>query len=587
MANFKRNKKFYFLYVSLTGIVLLLFNNFLLFLSKDNDSLKIVVIDVCLVIIGLIIMIILYRNIKLISHLHEIIEEQTNKLSISNKIHKEESEKIVSSELKYRRLVENSIQGIVIFGNGKIVYANPVFEKLLGYNFNDISSFKFRNVRNFFPNDSAKIIIENLRHRLSGDTSNQGYEIQVYHKNRQLLWFDVYSSITRYDGTDAIQLAFIDITDRKKSELALKENEEKYRLLFESEIDSIALIDTDTMRIVDCNTSFLKLYGYSREEVYDITAIDLTAEVDKTKNSIRKTISEQYDNVSLRYHKKKNGSVFPIELTSTLFNWREKKVICVITRDVSERVSSENKLKEYNDALIESNKAKDKFFSIVAHDLKSPFHGLLGLSHLLSEDFDKFTNDEIKQNVLLIRNSVNNVYGLVENLLQWSRIQLGYIEFTPVVFDFHKTLLDAMNLLESGMHKKHLSVINLVKKETLVYGDEKMILSVIQNLLSNAIKFSFSGGTIRLESEQLNAYTSISITDGGVGIPSEVIPKLFDIDSQYSTRGTNNESGTGLGLILCRELIEKNSGQINVKSELGKGSTFIFTIPSHKTANVN
>jgi signal transduction histidine kinase len=187
----------------------------------------------------------------------------------------------------------------------------------------------------------------------------------------------------------------------------------------------------------------------------------------------------------------------------------------------------------------------------------------------------------------LIRNSVNNVYGLVENLLQWSRIQLGYIEFTPVIFDFHKTLLDAMNLLESGLHKKHLSVINLVKKETLVYGDEKMILSVIQNFLSNAIKFSFSGGTIRLESEQLNAYTSISITDGGVGIPSEVIPKLFDIDSQYSTRGTNNESGTGLGLILCRELIEKNRGQINVKSELGKGSTFIFTIPTHKTVNVN
>jgi PAS domain S-box-containing protein len=416
--------------------------------------------------------------------------------------------------------------------------------------------------------------------RKSGEKRKLNYQVQFYHKSGKVIWVDVYSALSQFNGREAIQLAFLEITERKLSEMVLQESEEKYRSLFESEIDAIGLFDSETMKIIDCNMSLLKLYGYSREEVYNITGFDLSAESEKSKTSILKTISQKQDKVNLKYHKKKDGTIFPVEINSVLFTWKGKKIICGIFRDISERVESENKLKEFNEKLQESNKSKDRFFSIVAHDLRSPFHGLLGLSQLLCENYEEFEGKEIKDNLQLMRNAIKNVYNLLDNLLQWSRIQLGKIDFNPAVFDFYDSLNNVINIFQSKLNEKNIKVLNLIRAGTFVHADEKMTQSIIQNLLTNAIKFSHPNSTIKIESAVIDSMVSISIADEGVGIPAEAIPELFNIGSQYSTRGTNNEEGTGLGLILCRQLVEKNGGKIRAVSKKEIGSIFSFTLPS-------
>ena len=243
-----------------------------------------------------------------------------------------------------------------------------------------------------------------------------------------------------------------------------------------------------------------------------------------------------------------------------------------LTRLNSQLGSSEKELKELN-------ASKDKFFSILAHDLRSPFTSLLGLSEFLESEVPSLSKDELQLFASSISKSAKGVYNLLENLLDWSRVQTGRIEFSPEEFKFGEIVESIVSLNNSNLVKKKINVKTLIGKEDLVHADKKMIETVMRNLISNAIKFSHHKGSIAIKSEKLGSNFRVSVEDNGVGIEKENIPKLFKIDQQISKPGTDEERGTGLGLILCKEFVEKNNGKIWVESEFGKGATFIFTIP--------
>lgn len=243
-------------------------------------------------------------------------------------------------------------------------------------------------------------------------------------------------------------------------------------------------------------------------------------------------------------------------------------------------MESEYNLKEANKDLKKSNSEKDKFFSIIAHDLKSPFSGLLGLLEMLDNNESDFTESERKDVISTLYNSSKNVYSLINNLLEWSRMQQNSIQFSPEEVYVSDIITSVIELSEFKAKEKNISIINIIPDNTRITVDPMMIATVFRNLISNAIKFSNERTTITLEAEDLDEkFYEFSVIDEGTGIDDIIKNKLFKIDEHITNVGTNNESGTGLGLILCKEFINKHGGEIGVESEVGKGSRFYFTLP--------
>jgi len=239
----------------------------------------------------------------------------------------------------------------------------------------------------------------------------------------------------------------------------------------------------------------------------------------------------------------------------------------------NERVSRQNL------QLQQLNGTKDKFFSILGHDLKGPLNSLTSFSGLLINHTDSLTKDEIKMLALDLDKSLKNLFALLENLLEWSRSQTGNIEFKPEPFDLASVLETNKELLKVQAQNKKISIDNACKAEVIVHAHRHSINTVIRNLISNAIKFTPEGGAIIINAQQAQDEVMVSVADNGVGMTPEVIGKLFRIDTKLTTKGTADEKGTGLGLILCKEFIEKNGGRIGVDSKPGEGTVFYFTLP--------
>ncbi|HLN53279.1 MAG TPA: ATP-binding protein [Lentimicrobium sp.] len=237
--------------------------------------------------------------------------------------------------------------------------------------------------------------------------------------------------------------------------------------------------------------------------------------------------------------------------------------------------------KQFSEKLREANNTKDRFFSIIAHDLRSPFTSILGFSRLLNEEYDDFNDDERKMMIRQILNSTETTFQLLDNLLTWAKTQLGRTAFTPEYFEIEPLVLETINLALPQAKIKGISLKVLTIEKTKVYADLNMIRTVIRNLLSNSIKFSYEGATVTIEAHIQKKAVIICITDTGTGIEPKMLSALFSLNEEIrSTKGTANEKGTGLGLILCKEFIEKNGGKISVQSQVGEGSKFCFTIPT-------
>ena len=229
---------------------------------------------------------------------------------------------------------------------------------------------------------------------------------------------------------------------------------------------------------------------------------------------------------------------------------------------------------------MEINNEKDKFFSIIAHDLKSPFNSIIGFNELLLEQIKIKDHQNIEKFANLMLQSSNNAMNLLSNLMTWSQSQSGRMEFNPVYFDLSDLLKEVIQLLNGVAEQKSIVIKNTISTEKKVFADKEMINTVIRNLISNALKYTDTNGiiTISVEENETNKLT-VEVCDQGVGISAERLEKLFDIKENLSTPGTQNEKGTGLGLILCKEFILKNLGKIWVESTVGVGSTFSFTLP--------
>lgn len=243
-------------------------------------------------------------------------------------------------------------------------------------------------------------------------------------------------------------------------------------------------------------------------------------------------------------------------------------------------IEKEEKITESNKQLEHALSERDRFFSIIAHDLRGPLSSFLGMTKIINEQSEQFTKDELVEISGLINKNAETLYSLIENLLNWSRLKRDVIIPEPQIINIKTSTDFAVSIFKKALTNKNIDLIDKVQSNHVVYSDLNMFESVIKNLLSNAIKFTPKNGKIFLESYEVdNNYIGISIIDTGIGMSEELVSKLFKIDEKVSRTGTEGEPSTGLGLILCKELIEKNEGRLNVVSSEGIGSKFEIILP--------
>ncbi len=264
-----------------------------------------------------------------------------------------------------------------------------------------------------------------------------------------------------------------------------------------------------------------------------------------------------------------------LQETNQLLEERQEE----IQQQAEELAAQADNLRKINDELERLNRTKDKFFSIIAHDLRNPFHAIIGFSELLTKEYHSM-NDQQKIGLLeLINVSSEGAFNLLENLLQWARTQTDKIKYSPENIDISEVINATLGLLSITAEKKHIKLVNDLQPKSMVYADKNMINTVIRNLVSNAVKFTKNGGEVRISATDKGGSLEIHVSDTGIGMNKESLGKLFRIDTYHSTTGTAGETGTGLGLIICREFVEKHGGKIKVESEEKKGSTFSFNLP--------
>ena len=519
--------------------------------------------------------------------------EITNYLAIKEDITAKRDAQMAlkESEEKFRVIVETASDWIwEIDKTGKYTYSSPRIHSILGYTEKEIigkTPFDFmpetekERVSNIFADiikqNKAIIELENINIHKNGNL--------VILETSGLPFFDTNGELLGYRGIDR------DVTHRNETERALKESEERLRLAQNAGKIGIWEWNVETDQIVWSDMTY-KIFGLQKTKEI-ITSEEYFNHVhpdDKQRiiSELDASIKIKKEGHRTEYRIVKNNEIRWIDETSLIITDKTENLVKMIgvLQDITDQKIAQHALKKSEENLRESNKTKDMFFSIIAHDLKSPFNTMLGFSDLLVNDFDNYDIEQQKKFIGVINKGINNTYKLLENLLIWSRAQQGTIDFNPEPENLHLLASETIGLLGQQYTKKSITLINKVPEDIEIIADRNMLLTILRNLISNAIKFTPKKGKIVVNANLLSnkkeqTYTQISVKDNGLGILKDKQEQIFKISETISTKGTEGETGTGLGLVLCREFVEKHGGKIWVESEEGHGSEFIFTLPEN------
>lgn len=406
--------------------------------------------------------------------------------------------------------------------------------------------------------------------------SRDGQEKWVWEKGKGNLSSD--------NETYILEGFIADITQQKHEEELRIESEAKFRNLVEQSEDGIILVNSDG-KIFEWNKaqeaiSNIPKHMALNKAIWELPQIlpdfgqpqDTTNYQTQIKHILEGHLTpwllnthELILNKETKEEKHLQESIFP-------FTVKNKTLLGIITRDITELKITEKQLRE-------ADATKNKFFSIIAHDLKDPFTSIIGFTNLMIEGYENYSEEEKKQFLNNIIQASNRTYKLLQNLLQWSRLQKGYVDMHPNFVDINTLVNDNITYLLSIAEKKEITITSHILEKTSAFVDENMIRMVIRNLMSNAIKFTPRGGKIDLYAQEQNNYLKLTVQDNGIGMKKENLEKLFRIDTKYNRPGTEKEAGTGLGLILSKEFVEKNNGKIYAISQEGEGSSFIVELP--------
>ncbi|MCK5171384.1 MAG: PAS domain S-box protein [Bacteroidales bacterium] len=350
-----------------------------------------------------------------------------------------------------------------------------------------------------------------------------------------------------------------------------------------SETDNAITIFDKDGNVEWVNEGFKRMYGYSLKQYKSEKNINIVDSSDNPniKEAIQSCINNKKSVVYESKTKTRDGKELWAQTTLTHVVDKDGETLNLIAieSDITKIKLAENEIAEQRDKLALSNATKNKFFRIIAHDLRNPISTLAGSTNLIFNDFDEYNKEQTKGFIGELNKLSQTTFNLLENLLDWSSTQMGEIRFSPKPIDIYSLTAENIELIKQKVDSKNIQLKLNLEKNTIAFADENMVKTVIRNMLSNAVKFTPENGEIKISCYIDKEFVKYSVKDSGIGISEEDQKKLFRIDTHHSTPGLSNEKGSGLGLILCKEFVEKHGGKIWVKSEIGKGSVFYFTLP--------
>jgi len=469
-------------------------------------------------------------------------------------------------------------------------------------------------------NDAAVLMMGQSREALTGKSdydlysSEQAdifwkYDEQVFEtgsssNEEQITWSDgkLHTIVTykqlyieKSSGKKFIIGTIHDVSEYKKIEEELRSSVVKYQELFDNANDFIITMDLEG-NITNANRTLLNymqtdLEEFLKHKVYDFITDENHTLANAYKDKIIEgTLKEAFELESIGLR----GEPVTYEVKASLIVRNNVPVgfQCLFS-DITKRKEAGLNLEKYARNLIDLNKTKDKFFSIIAHDLRNPYSSMIGFSEMLLEDLEELPMEEIRDSIKIIHTSAKNSFNLLDNLLAWSRLETGHMPFTPSRIVLTEAAEEVINVLFSIAYHKKIEINNQVKLNTLLYADKNMLNTILNNLIMNAIKFTASGGEINITAGEMDldpysgkTFVKISVADTGIGMDNKTLDMLFTSQKLQSQPGTEKEQGSGLGILLTREMIEKHGGSISAQSTQGEGSVFSFLIPAYNPDDI-
>lgn len=474
---------------------------------------------------------------------------------------------------KFIDLYENApVAYITISPIGNIISQNRKATEIFG---NENSNFRFISIFPFLDQDSKSDFRIMLKDAFLQKKEQRG-EIRMKTADKEIVHTEMHMTVYHDEafGQDLCRITITNIENvRKVYNRRLALSEEKYRELAENISEGIYLTENGYIKMV--NTPACKLFGYEPEELIERKVWDLVKpeKQEEVMNLFVKKVKKM-DGTPVEVECiRKDGSIFWAKISMRII--RDQKRVFGVISDVTKQRETEQTLREIN-------ATKDKLFSIIAHDLKSPYNAQLGFLELLLDEGSSYTEQQRKRFINTVYHSTKQSFALLDNLLIWSRTQTGKIPFNPEELLLAQVFEEAIDLQQYPAQSKNILIETELCNDNLeVSADVEMVNTILRNLLSNAIKFTPDNGNILIGGKTANDnQILIYVKDTGIGIEKENLKEIFNPASNFSTVGTNKEKGTGIGLIICRDFVERNGGKIWVESEPGKGSAFYFTLQS-------
>jgi PAS domain S-box-containing protein len=534
--------------------------------------------------------------------LEAIVQERTHQLLERNEEVMQVAELLKNNNKKLEELsivAEKAGNAVAIFNkDGELDYCNEAFEKLYGYSFKE---YREKKGGNLLAGSEYPHIRKAYNESLATKKTVQ-YEYFTLSKNHEGLWIHTTLTPVFNDEEKLEQFIAIDTNitqlknaeeevrfqkeelERKSKELADKNQELRRLSIIARETDNAVILTDRLGSLLWVNEGYTRLYGYTLKELKSKGGNVIRI---SSNDSIEKYLEKWPEsNSSITYESRnttKDGKKIWAQTTLTPIRNERGEItqIIAIDSDITALKKAEEQIEKQRDQLKNLNATKDKFFSIIGHDLRSPFGNFVNMTNIILQNIATVDRETLLGYVSKLHRSAQNSYNLLENLLDWARHQQGRIKYYPDFDDITAVVEEMADLLLPLAERKRVDLKVIYEEPIYAYFDEHMIKTVVRNLMFNALKFTPSGGTISLYFKKEKDLVKVFVKDTGIGISKKAQEKIFRMDTHFSTMGTDKERGTGLGLILSKDFVEMNQGTIEVESETGKGSTFIVTLPGN------
>jgi PAS domain S-box-containing protein len=491
-------------------------------------------------------------------------------------------EKMKLSEAQFREAFEYSAIGMALFGlDGKWKRVNRQLCSMLGYTEQELMQLRFQDITH--PDDVDRNL-ELLRNLIEDNGNGYHLEKRYIHKNGCVVWVLLGVSLIRdaYHNPLHCISQIQDITKTKEAEYALAVSEEKYRKIFENIQDIYYRTDVNGI-VTEISPSVEKYYNYKRKDIIGSPVTDFYY-YKEDQEKIMAALKADHAVIDFEVKLRSNTSELLYASVNSRLVFENEMIMGTegVIRDISIRKLQENELTSLNTELTALNKHKEKLLSIIGHDLRNPMANTLKLAELALMDTHEVTKEELIEYLTKMSTGLINANELLEDLLYWAKSRFDSLAFNPVpITDIKKQVDTCLKKVMPMAETKRITLKTTIKPGVAVTADKDMLDAIIRNLVSNAIKFTANGGAVVVSAERRKKDIRFAVTDTGSGMSEKITHQLFNKGFSHTTYGTSGEKGTGLGLDLCRDFVEKHQGKIWVESIEGQGSTFYFTLPRH------